>query len=387
MGNPEDYRHVQESEPSPALGQQDDSQTIERSQSVNKPNTKAENYDFNKGWREQLTEHQTERIKNWAAKVVTQWHDEIKPDYVFVTDSSAIPYGYVLKAAWKAAFQGEESIPRFLRVDPMLFKWLENNDDGLVQKMAQESYAPQMEERLKRIISKENPKIIVFDEGNIHGIETYSDAPTQKDYDNFLYKFDNNTAKLDTKNSETQKRGMYYGSLISVIKTFHKILKDNEPEIWGSQQSTPEVLINSSARMDLWHKENVPNQVKEHIKRYCLDNEISINDFWEKKLEDSARNQIQNEGERYAQEKNIKWPINKEISRKPTSKALHSRDRHDVRSQDMEYQGLNDFEWGKVKSTGYIVKHPGQRKRAREYVDELQVIGQEAGEALKAKQS
>ena len=51
-------------------------------------------------------------IKEYAKKVIQYWHDEFKPDYVFLNETSAVPLGYVLKEAYSEAY-GNEVIPLF----------------------------------------------------------------------------------------------------------------------------------------------------------------------------------------------------------------------------------------------------------------------------------
>ncbi|MEK6928299.1 MAG: hypothetical protein AABX11_07745 [Nanoarchaeota archaeon] len=51
--------------------------------------------------------------KEWVKKAVQQLH-ESKPDYIFLTESSAVPFGWTLKNAWKARYPNE-SVPKFFR--------------------------------------------------------------------------------------------------------------------------------------------------------------------------------------------------------------------------------------------------------------------------------
>ena len=52
--------------------------------------TKLYDFDIDKGLIEQLSEKEIEKIEEWAARVVKQWHDS-SPDYVFLTESGSIP--------------------------------------------------------------------------------------------------------------------------------------------------------------------------------------------------------------------------------------------------------------------------------------------------------
>jgi len=51
------------------------------------------------------------------ANQVKFFHDVYKPDYVFLTETSSTPIGYILKEAWKTAYPGEKP-PVFLRIIP-----------------------------------------------------------------------------------------------------------------------------------------------------------------------------------------------------------------------------------------------------------------------------
>ena len=66
----------------------------------------------------EFTAYESEKIKEWAMELVESWHDNINPDYIFVTDTSAVRYGYVLKEAWKKAYPDEKA-PVFYRINPM----------------------------------------------------------------------------------------------------------------------------------------------------------------------------------------------------------------------------------------------------------------------------
>lgn len=96
---------------------------------------------------------------NSIVKVIDQiryWHDEFKPDYVFLTETTAVPIGYVFKAAWETAYPNEE-LPKFFRVDPKAMGHRSNAKDF-------SGYEKKLEDFLSKRIDKENPKIAIFDE-------------------------------------------------------------------------------------------------------------------------------------------------------------------------------------------------------------------------------
>jgi len=87
--------------------------------------------------------------KKWVKSIVKQWHSK-KPDYIFLTETAGTVYGYPLKEAWKKAYPNEK-IPTFYRIDPTQ---IDGNE-------IQEEVNKYFQKRIK----KDNPKIIVFDEG------------------------------------------------------------------------------------------------------------------------------------------------------------------------------------------------------------------------------
>ncbi|MFA6973862.1 MAG: hypothetical protein WC238_03975 [Parcubacteria group bacterium] len=91
-------------------------------------------------------------VIDWAKKAISLWHDQINPDYIFLTESGAIPHGFLLKEAWKNAFP-EEGQPIFYRIDPSA----SHPEVG--------DYEKEYEKFFKKRITEDSPKIIIFDEG------------------------------------------------------------------------------------------------------------------------------------------------------------------------------------------------------------------------------
>jgi hypothetical protein len=75
---------------------------------------------IDRSWREQLPPEEVERLKKWAGDTVRLWHDEAKPDYIFVTEANGLPSGFLIKHTWETAYP-KEAQPVFYRVDPRLF--------------------------------------------------------------------------------------------------------------------------------------------------------------------------------------------------------------------------------------------------------------------------
>ena len=99
---------------------------------------------------EEKEEEEKPEVIAWAKRIVKQWHDEIKPDYLFFTETGAIPYAYVLKSTWKSAYSDQE-LPRFYRLETEMYA---NNKE--------------LQKYLSERIKGNDPAIIVFDEGG-HG--------------------------------------------------------------------------------------------------------------------------------------------------------------------------------------------------------------------------
>lgn len=81
---------------------------------------------------------------------------KFNPDYIFLTDTSAVPAGYILKEAWKTAFPSDKA-PVFYRVDPEALK------DGL------ESHRHEINKFFRKRLRKKNARVFVYDEDSLHG--------------------------------------------------------------------------------------------------------------------------------------------------------------------------------------------------------------------------
>lgn len=107
---------------------------------------------------ENFGEKDFEEIKEWAEATVKKWN-KLKPDYVFLTETAAIPFGYVLKETWKKAY-GRASLPRFYRIDPKAAIPRAKFDEIVLK------YA-------SKRIEKDSPRIFIFDECEFEGPEPY----------------------------------------------------------------------------------------------------------------------------------------------------------------------------------------------------------------------
>ena len=113
-------------------------------------------------------------VRDWAKKTVQEWHDKVAPDYIFVSETSAIPHGYVLKEVWKGAYPDEEC-PRFYRIDPKATKPIYRGDENKEKRIKiRKGFDAGRKNYFDRRITKDSAKIIVFDEGNDMPLDQYS---------------------------------------------------------------------------------------------------------------------------------------------------------------------------------------------------------------------
>ena len=49
-----------------------------------------------------ISREDLEKTKEWTKDIVKQWHDEVHPDYIFLTETAGTLYGYPIKEAWKS---------------------------------------------------------------------------------------------------------------------------------------------------------------------------------------------------------------------------------------------------------------------------------------------
>ena len=170
-----------------------------------------------------------EKTKKWAQYLVKQWHSK-DPDYIFLTESSAVLYGYPLKEAWKKAYPNEKP-PAFYRMDPgaLSHRSGKNRKSKLSGENTEES------EYFRKRIKKKNPNIIVYDEGS-------------NEHDKSMKEF-----SLYSKNNKLNDRYMFNrswnteGAASRVARFIHEFLEDNElnGEIYASRQSNSVIRTGS----------------------------------------------------------------------------------------------------------------------------------------------
>ena len=102
-----------------------------------------------------MTKEDVRNYKNWTTSKVRKWHDGFKPDYILLTETSAVPLGYAIKSAWKHTYP-EEKPPIFLRVDPKQLTRAMSEDNV----EAQNNYS----RSLKQLPHNKKTRVMVFDE-------------------------------------------------------------------------------------------------------------------------------------------------------------------------------------------------------------------------------
>jgi|GEM_PF-3343591 hypothetical protein len=103
---------------------------------------------------------------------------KLKPDYIFLTDTSAIHCGYILKEAWKELFP-EEKCPKFYRIDPRAFA-IEHGyssfDEYKKSGLNRENMEKSLSSYLEKIIDKKSANIIVYDEYHLYHVDKITDS-------------------------------------------------------------------------------------------------------------------------------------------------------------------------------------------------------------------
>lgn len=96
--------------------------------------------------------------KQWAEERARDWH-EINPDIVLLTETSAVPFGWLLRETLRAAFPAEK-LPKFYRIyigtsysHPVIMNFMENKDGTAVDYLNARDIKP-------------DSTVLVFDEIN-----------------------------------------------------------------------------------------------------------------------------------------------------------------------------------------------------------------------------
>ncbi|MFA6322513.1 MAG: hypothetical protein WCX71_03460 [Candidatus Buchananbacteria bacterium] len=142
------------------------------------------------------------QLRSEIINMIRRWHDEIKPDYIFLTECSATPFGFLFKEAWKAAYSDEDP-PLFYRIDPRALTNAIYYNQG---KRMDQDFSPYLKwiDYFKKRITKQNPKVIVYDESVATGESTMSvvRALNWELWDDYLHKQFSNKLPNDAREQE-----------------------------------------------------------------------------------------------------------------------------------------------------------------------------------------
>lgn len=125
--------------------------------------------------RTQIKDEDARKLGECIDSLVERWHstkfdngDISSPDYIFLTETSSIPYGFAIKEAWKRRYPTEQT-PKFYRIDPVRLGsmspgWVEPDYTMVVNDREV------IEEYFAKRIRKKDAKIILFEEEISTGI-------------------------------------------------------------------------------------------------------------------------------------------------------------------------------------------------------------------------
>jgi len=137
------------------------------------------------GFRKSVEEHSTHGFRSpepysdrSILKDVTVEVHDFKPDYVFLTETSATPWGYVLREAYSKAYPGQKP-PKFYRIDPSALAGAQSSRfDSTARKKMKEAARGKLKGYFEKRIDKENPRVIIFDElyGRSNSVNLVADS-------------------------------------------------------------------------------------------------------------------------------------------------------------------------------------------------------------------
>lgn len=128
-----------------------------------------------------MNANQVKELISVAKERVIEWH-RLKPEYIFLTETSATPAGYLFKEAWKKVYPAEK-MPAFYRIDPLALPD-ENNGAGVSKKYIENNplYLQRLDSFFRKRIKKKNARVLVFDENGDTGRSTNLVSQAIKNY-------------------------------------------------------------------------------------------------------------------------------------------------------------------------------------------------------------
>lgn len=101
--------------------------------------------------------------KKWAKEVIKRWHDKLRPEYVFLTETAGTQYGWILKETWIEAY-GRKNMPKFYRIDPRSELVPDGKGPQVRDYFEKRIIRPIKRTIWEKMIGKRKPTIIVYDE-------------------------------------------------------------------------------------------------------------------------------------------------------------------------------------------------------------------------------
>jgi hypothetical protein len=118
-----------------------------------------------------------ESVKKWIKKVIIRWYD-VKPDYIFLSDTRDTLFGWPLREAWKKTYPKDKP-PKFYRIDPMAFYGLGGHKRSDPQK--QTISWKESQDFFSKRIKKKKPTVILFELGaDVDEVFRYQDITFEK---------------------------------------------------------------------------------------------------------------------------------------------------------------------------------------------------------------
>lgn len=116
-------------------------------------------------------EEYNQKTREWVKNKIIAWHDKVKPDYIFLTDTSAVPFGWLFKNTWREMYPGEK-VPKFYRSGiskntrqleskPGIF----GTPGGCNPYFNIDKWRPILEKRFERMKLDKSKTVLVYDEG------------------------------------------------------------------------------------------------------------------------------------------------------------------------------------------------------------------------------
>jgi len=342
----------------PELGSEDpQEQTTGQSQEVAQSETSAE-----KKYRV-MTPENIESYKEFAKAKIQLWHDKVDPKYVFLTETSSVPFGWLFKETWKAMYPGEE-VPKFYRIEAhknenMLYNMLrhfhENKEDWDKEKGRHTTFKKYIQSRIK---DKEAP-VIVYDETERNPELEEGQAWDRKG--GSLKRADDPEAS-SLRNEALEKARTLLGEFGDLKNLWtDQGIPDQKGKYGGK------IYLGDYVRISPEEKEEILIKRGGYTKPGQFFEEIGIPAAeYDKQGLPSDTDQAFRRAQDLAEQEKRSGPIYVKPTRK--SKTI---------------KGGNIK--GEQKFTGSTEKDPELRKRALDYIHDLKLVGKEAGEELRAE--